>query len=311
MANDDAPLARTSEGAPVLRFRELSARGDSPHVFRRRVRSLSRVAPGAYADVRGLTVEATHVLAARELAARLTGVAISHVSAAVLWDLPVLFEHLDTVHLTPTADRRGRPRSHTGYRMHPGPAPEHSLTSRRGLLVTTPAATVTDCARLLGTDWGVAVADAALAARLLDLGELEAEVVQARGRRGAAAARAVPALVSARAESPGESLLRVRLRRMHLHPADQVVLVDVEGEPRVDLLVGRWLVVEFDGRGKYRLQGDPAAAVWAEKRRQDRIAEAGYEVVRVAWADLADEVELQRRIRMAVQRAERRHGRPA
>ncbi|MDT4893624.1 MAG: hypothetical protein QOE97_2659, partial [Pseudonocardiales bacterium] len=41
---------------------------------------------------------------------------------------------------------------------------------------------------------------------------------------------------------------------------------------------------EFDGKIKYDEGG--MATVYAEKRREDRLREAGYEVVRFGWTDV-------------------------
>ena len=58
-----------------------------------------------------------------------------------------------------------------------------------------------------------------------------------------------PVDVQRLAESPGESLLRLRLLRMGLDLIEQHSMPWVEGNPRVDFLVEGCLVVEFDGRG--------------------------------------------------------------
>jgi very-short-patch-repair endonuclease len=55
---------------------------------------------------------------------------------------------------------------------------------------------------------------------------------------------------------------------------------------RVDFLVGDRVVVEFDGRVKYGMDGRPEEALWAEKQREDRLRELGLVVVRIVWADL-------------------------
>jgi very-short-patch-repair endonuclease len=93
---------------------------------------------------------------------------------------------------------------------------------------------------------------------------------------------------------------------MGLHPDEQVELSGIAGVPRVDFLVEECLVIEFDGEGKYHLDGDPARALWQEKLRQDRITEAGYEVLRITWADLWDQGILERRVRRALARARMR-----
>jgi hypothetical protein len=51
------------------------------------------------------------------------------------------------------------------------------------------------------------------------------------------------------------------------------------------------------------MHGDRVRAHWLEKRRHDRIVEAGHEVIHVTWAELRDEVTLRLRITRAMQRA--------
>jgi len=73
------------------------------------------------------------------------------------------------------------------------------------------------------------------------------------------------------------------------------------------------VVVEFDGMVKYGRKRDavdrwgnqltPQQVLVAEKRREDRIRELGYQVVRVVWSELDDPAGLARRIRAAINRA--------
>jgi very-short-patch-repair endonuclease len=71
---------------------------------------------------------------------------------------------------------------------------------------------------------------------------------------------------------------------------------------RVDFLVGDRVVVEFDGMVKYG-GADGREALAAEKRREDRLRTAGYEVVRLTWADLHQPEHVARAIRQAMARA--------
>ena len=65
---------------------------------------------------------------------------------------------------------------------------------------------------------------------------------------------------------------------------------------RVDFLVGDRVVVEFDGAIKY--DGlDGKRALMEEKRREERLRDAGFRVVRVTWADLTRPEVLVARIR--------------
>jgi very-short-patch-repair endonuclease len=150
------------------------------------------------------------------------------------------------------------------------------------------------------------IADAALRADLVSLDVLREAAAKTCNAHGSSRARALATTCSELAESPGESLLRLRLRRMGLPAAEQVTLEDVDGQPRVDFVIDGSLVIEFDGESKYTLGGDVAKAHWLEKQRQDRIAEAGYEVLRVTWAQLWDEPRLRARVTQALRRAERR-----
>jgi len=64
------------------------------------------------------------------------------------------------------------------------------------------------------------------------------------------------------------------------------------------------VILEFDGALKYG--GTGADALIAEKVREDRLRDLGYEVVRVTWADLAQPLELIARIRRAIDRSQSR-----
>lgn len=69
----------------------------------------------------------------------------------------------------------------------------------------------------------------------------------------------------------------------------------------------QWTVVEFDGALKYATTAD----LVAEKLREDRLRELGYEVVRVTWADLEHPARVVARIRAAFARATARRSRSA
>jgi very-short-patch-repair endonuclease len=101
-------------------------------------------------------------------------------------------------------------------------------------------------------------------------------------------------------------LTRLLLAGLGLAVRSQVRLFDELGlMGRVDFLVGEKVVVEFDGLVKYEgAQGREALA--AEKRREDRLRAAGYEVVRLTWADLDRPDRVARMVRVAVARANAR-----
>lgn len=297
---------RMGDHQMIIRVSELRASGASEADIRHAVAGLQRVAPGAYATTSNLTHEQLHLTRARAVTARLQAVVCSHTTAAVAWGLPVPERALAKVQLSPIMGRSGNPKSGSGYRVHYRAVDPQDAHEVDDLMVTDPMRTVLECPRVTTTDWAVVIADAAIHARLVAPSTLIETAAQVRGIRGAERVRALAGLVSRASESPGETLLRLRLRRMGLDVIEQQPMPWVEGNPRVDFLVEGRLVVEFDGRGKYDIGGDPARAHWAEKRRHDRIVEAGYEVIHVTWDELWDERALARRIHAALARAHRR-----
>lgn len=108
-----------------------------------------------------------------------------------------------------------------------------------------------------------------------------------------------------RAESPGESRLRVLLDRHGMpRPALQTTFHDHDGffVARVDFFfAAQRVAVEFDGLTKYGEDG--REAVLAEKEREDRLRALGVSVIRVTWGELDHPELVIRRIRRAFARA--------
>lgn len=280
----------------MTHLRDLRALGMSYPEAHRIVAGLDRVAPGAYAPTAGRDPESAYRLRITAALRRIDGVAASHVSAAALLGLPLRKMDCQLVQLSPLTGRRGKPKCSPFHHIHDWRVPDADLFLVEGLRSTAALRTVIDCARSITGDWGVVIADAALHRGLVDEGALRTRVAGIRRLHGAARVRVLPDLFSARSESPGESLLRLRLRRMGLVPEEQVEMPWIEGNPRVDFLIDGWLVVEFDGQGKYVLSDDPAAAHWAEKVRNDRLNDDGKVTVHVTWPELWSEPTLRRRI---------------
>lgn len=151
----------------------------------------------------------------------------------------------------------------------------------------------------------ISVVDEALRRRLATADQLAAAVELFGGRSGVRTAVRAIAFGDGRAESVGESRLRVLLADLGLpQPALQVEIRDAAGRlvARVDFLLEQWgVVIEFDGALKYA--GSGAEALIAEKVREDRLRDLGYEVVRVTWADLSRPMELLARINRAIARS--------
>ena len=243
---------------------------------------LVRIAAGAYvSDERFAALDAPALHRARIAAAlqsRPPGIVVSHTSAALLHGMDLGDLSLERVHLTRNhASGGGRT---AGIHVHATPFDATDVVTLGGLAVTSPARTVVDTARISKFDQAVVVGDSALHRRLVTLDEILDEVGRAGPRKGIATARRAAGFLDGRSESPGESLSRIRIRQHDLPPPElQHVLHDDTGAflGRADFFWTECGVVgEFDGMGKYGVDGDQAAvAVHREKLREDAIRDAG------------------------------------
>ena len=122
----------------------------------------------------------------------------------------------------------------------------------------------------------------ALQLRLVDSDALGEYADAANGRAGAARLRSL-ALLAAPAESPMETRLRWLLIQAGLpRPEVQANLRDGAARPfaRADLYYpGRQLVLEFDG-------GNHRERLVEDNRRQNRLINAGFQVLRFTAADI-------------------------
>ncbi|HEY7720769.1 MAG TPA: type IV toxin-antitoxin system AbiEi family antitoxin domain-containing protein [Pedococcus sp.] len=265
-----------------------------------------RVRRGAFVlaeSLQGLKPESDYALRTRAVLLSRPGATwASHHAALALADLPLVacdLTRFDVCARVKASHRRG------GVVTHPLPPDEKPLVLKGARSITTETA-LAQVAASSGVKAGVAALDAALhstwvtaegveeAAARLELGpRAQGRVTQALG------------LADAHAESPGESLTRLVLTGLGFSVRSQVRISDTAGfVGRVDFLVGERVVVEFDGLMKYEgAQGRGALA--AEKRREDRLRAAGYEVVRLTWADLDRPNHLARLVREATARAAR------
>lgn len=130
--------------------------------------------------------------------------AASHVSAAVLWGLPVLDLPLRIVHVTRT-DAHGS-RTEGGVNHHPAELLDDEVVLVDGVACTSLARTVVDCARMGDQRSAVVVADAALARPGLSPAPLRAMADRVAGWPRSRGVPRVVELADGRAESPNETL---------------------------------------------------------------------------------------------------------
>lgn len=258
-----------------------------------------RVRRGAYVEAATGTdrYSATRRMAlARVVAVTATcgDVVLSHSSAALMWDLPLLAIP-DRVHVV--SPWSGNARTGRDLTRHAARLDDDDVAVRSGLPTTALARTVVDCASTLGAAGGLVVADAALAAGL-DRDACIERLGRLGPARGVRTARAVLAIADDGAESPGESLARLAVLRLGMPaPRTQIRVQTPAGVFWGDLGWPEWQVVaEYDGRAKYTARGTAAEAVLAEKRRQEAIEEAGWRVLRLTSEDLRAPGRLRQRL---------------
>ncbi|MFG3710724.1 hypothetical protein [Micromonospora sp. NPDC047730] len=189
----------------------------------------------------------------------------------------------------------------------------HQLTVAPGQLVrvdgiaaTSPLRTVADLVLREDRYAAVCVLDSALNRGLITDEDLLAVPYLIRRRRGAVAARSHLAEADGRAQSPLET--RTRLRCVDGKVPPDVLQLMVRDDDGYLLGIGDlgWrgprVIAEADGRGPH---GTPEA-VYADRRRQNRLVNAGWTVLRFTWADTLDPAYIPWTVRQAIAAAQRR-----
>lgn len=152
-----------------------------------------------------------------------------------------------------------------------------------GLRVTSCTRTVADLGRRLPLVEATAILDMALHSRITDKDRLERWVVDHRGYHGIRSLRNALDLADAAAESPMETRLRLLLVKHGLpRPRVQVSLYDGAGMflARTDLYYpDSRLAIEYDGMNH-------RSRLAADNRRQNRLLEAGYRLLRFTASDI-------------------------
>lgn len=274
---------------------------------------LIRVHRGSYVSSdhwKALWWEGQHllkVLAVRAASAG-DGPVFTHASAAVVWGLPMFRMGARPVQTLLETKRHSRTEADIVRRdMRVDPI---DIVELDGIRLTSRRRTVFDIARTESFASSLCCADADLRRVAVDRYRTDADAeaewredvmqLAAPGLRGVRQARRIIEFADGRAQLPGESVSRARLRTLGFSRYDlQVPVTGTEGEHYwVDFAFrGSRRFGEFDGEGKYTnpdLRDTPSAhaAVLAEKRREDDIrgvtgwgfARWGYEHIGTAEA---------------------------
>ncbi|WP_020392458.1 type IV toxin-antitoxin system AbiEi family antitoxin domain-containing protein [Kribbella catacumbae] len=244
-----------------------------------------------------------HVRTAKAVYHRLGGRAVlSHQSAVVLHGIEVSDLDLTRVHLTRLS---GLGRSSGSVCQHAPRPPVLGSVEVDGVQLTAGPRAVVEAIRQASYPIAVSVVDEALRKGVATAPHLAAALELFGYRTGIGTAIRAVQFADGRSESVGESRLRVLMADLGLPtPVLQAEIRDGDGHlvGRVDFLLAEWnVIVEFDGALKYA--GKSARPLVEEKRREDRLRDLGYEVVRATWPDLTRPADFTRRIQSAIRRA--------
>lgn len=252
---------------------------------------LTRLRRGVYVETVLIPDDAgaRHALDVRAVLLRLRGiVAASHGSSAVLQGISLLRPDFSRVHVT--HDGGASARTESGVVHHVAPLPAGQLRKTDALVVTGAARTVVDLARTGSYEQGLVAIESALHNKLTTMAELREIMAYCAGWPGAREAARAIAFASPYSESPGETLSRIAFDHLGLpEPKQQVRIFDEFGFiARVDFWWPEFFTVgEFDGRVKYVGTDGRKNALVNEKRREDRLRDAGAEVFRWDWPEAA------------------------
>ena len=272
----------------IIRRREQVLIGTAESSLRRGLRrgSLVRITAGVYADSsawQGLEPIEQHRERVLATAARLTTTPVfSHFAAAALWGIRLLGRWPELVDVT--LERATGGRSDGRLRRHCTEFDATEIRTIDGLLVTSPAQTVVDLARVLPFMDAVVAMDSALhrrrmPTRLATREDIVRIVGNAEGRSGYRMAGAAAAFATHLSDSPKESQSRVLI---HL-----LGFPEPELQHEFMLANGRKAETDFywpdcahigecDGRAKYTdpslLRGrTPAQVLFEEKERENEL----------------------------------------
>lgn len=234
------------------------------------------------------------------------GLVFSHASAAALLGLPILGRWPSRAHVLRDCAAGGR--STRGLVRHALGLGGVPLVTVDGLTVTAPSRTVIDLATTMPFDSAVVSADAALRVdrrtglSLTTPHDVRALLDGMMPFRGMRRVQAVLDASTTLSDSVAETLCRIILIELGFAaPELQAEFSDAEGFIGYADFAWRHarVILEFDGLGKYSdprySRGrTPAEIVILEKRREDRLRNLGFRVIRIYWDDLRDPARLLR-----------------
>ncbi|WP_155992830.1 type IV toxin-antitoxin system AbiEi family antitoxin domain-containing protein [Nocardioides sp. URHA0020] len=300
----------------VFLRRTLLEQGYDDYAISRMVKDcvLARVRRGAYADWAAgkvLPAAGRHGLVARAVVQQAkTPVVLSHVSAALEYDVPDWGLDLDDVHVTRLDGRLGR--HEAGVHQHCGKVLAGDVVRMNGVDVMSATRAALEVTTVAGVEASLAVVNHLLHAGHTTLRQLAERYAVMDHWPNTLHTDVVLRLADPRIESLGETrTYHLCFRHSLPMPEPQYEIKDERGVvvARVDFA---WpslgVFLEFDGKVKYEkllAPGESASpVVIREKRREDEIRRlTGWRCIRLTWADLAQPDRTATMIRAALERA--------
>ncbi|MFF0149703.1 hypothetical protein [Micromonospora sp. NPDC005203] len=175
-----------------------------------------------------------------------------------------------------------------------------------GVRATSPLRTVADVLLRVDRYPAVSVLDSALSRGRVNPAQLAVIPSLIRGRRGAVAARACLAEADGRAQSPLET--RSRLRCVDGRVPPDTLQLQVRDDDGYLLGIGDlgWrsprVIAEADGRDAHATP----EALFADRRRQNRLINAGWTILRFTWRDTLHPDYIPHTVREAIAAAQRK-----
>jgi hypothetical protein len=208
--------------------------------------------------------------------------AFSHLTAAALFDAPVLHTWPLTLTVPPGIYRPRRRR----LRVHVRDLVPGDVTVHRGVRVTGGPQTWLDLAGLVAPEELVAIGDSLLRQGHLDADSLQERLGRATGTRGIVVARTLAPLLTPLAASRPESLMRFWLLDSDLPaPEPQVPIFDRRGREvaHADLGYSEWkIAIEYEGR-----QHAEPGQFGRDLERYSLMSSTGWLLLRFGWSHLS------------------------
>lgn len=212
--------------------------------------------------------------------------ALSHISAALLWGMPLTRPITRRVEVIRTT----RSRTYSNCVIRKREFAQEEVTRLDGLRVTAPLRTLIDVARDYPLDVSVPMIDHCLRERLVAPQTLTDALEASSSFRGRRRARDAIGVANPLHESPAESICAVRFHEYGIEGFEPQVRfrVDADGTiARVDFFHrATKLIVEVNGEIKYTGGASGERRARLERQREFHLRSLGHQIFHLTWKDL-------------------------